>query len=145
MIFLTLWKMTPQNRHNVQLFYRKSVFSRQPLALKLQPKVGLLRPKIMPKHFQTPKKVQKTNFSTHKMVKTWVSTWQKVSILGAIFDLRAQLFFCWYWKKIKSFSLIAKDILKKEEILEIFKKTAWKYKKWLYLPPKMAKTWVPEK
>ena len=41
-------------------------------------------------------KVQKTTFSTPKMAKTWVSTWQKVSIFGSIFDLRALFLACWY-------------------------------------------------
>ena len=45
-------------------------------------------------------KVQKTSFLIPKIPKTRVSTWQKVSILGSIFDLRALFLTCWSWKKI---------------------------------------------
>ena len=51
-------------------------------------------PKQVQNNFE---KVHKTTFSTTKMAKIRVSTWQKMSIFASIFDIRA-LFFaaCWY-------------------------------------------------
>ena len=66
----------------------------QPLELKVQSKVGLLRQKIVTQHIQNNfEKVQKTTFLNPKMVKNdpsnpskWAYFWPKISIFGVIFQ-----------------------------------------------------------
>ena len=81
---------------------RFTIRDREAIVLrKIHPKVGLLKPKIMPSNFLNSKKnfkkVHKSIFFTLKMAKSRVSNWPKVSIFGSIFALRALFLAFWYW------------------------------------------------
>ena len=90
----------------------------QPFELKIHPKVGLLRPKTMPKHIlnnskTTLKKSRNRLFWPPKWPKHGCQYGQKCRFLGPF-----SLYKIYFWlvgteKKIKSFPLIAKHIKKK--------------------------------
>ena len=111
-------KMTPQTA-KMSLFLTEYFDFRGHLSTFRAEKTPKSRPfkvennaQTLPKQLQNNfEKVEKTTFSTPKMAKSRMSTWQKVSIFGSIFDLRALFLACWYFfSKKKSFPLIAKDI-----------------------------------
>ena len=93
----------------------------QPLKLKIQPKVDILWPITMPKHFLNNSKTNSKQFMIRLFwppkPPTRMPTYQNVSCLGPIFDLRALSLACWYGKK-----KIAKHI--------------WKKKAWNFSPKK---------
>ena len=77
----------------------------EPFEIKTTPKVCLFRPKtnaeVLPKLLKKLWKSQAYTFWNPIVAKTRLSMYQKSSILGSIFDLRAVYLACWYWKKIK--------------------------------------------
>ena len=80
-----------------------------PLELKIHSKVGLFRPKTMPKHFlnnsKTTLKIAKIRLfwppKWPKMAKSRMPILQKVPIFGSIFAIRALFMALLCWKKIK--------------------------------------------
>ena len=96
-----------------------------PLELKMHPKVGLLRPKTMPKQFlnnskKTLKKSRKRLFRHPKWPNHGCQLGQKCRFWGpfSVYEL-------YFWvvgteKKLKSFPLIAKDIKKKKKFQNSF-------------------------
>ena len=84
--------MTPQT------IQRIFVVIYEHLELKINLKVGLLTPKTMPKQVLNNSKTasNKVTFSTPKIGKRRMPTWQKRSIFGSIFDQRAVFLACWH-------------------------------------------------
>ena len=110
------------------------------LGLKNLSKVGLLRPKTMPKYFLNNfEKVQNTTFWTPKMAKTWMSIWSKmVDFWTHFWFLSSNIALLGPWKNLKSFPVIAQDILKKEKINIAF--FCQKFLDSIFWTSKMAKT-----
>ena len=90
--------------------FRFSRFIYQPFELKIPWKVGLLRSKMMLKHFLNNSKTTSTKSRKRlcrppKMAKTRMSTWPKVSNFGSIFALKALFLPCWHQKISQNRSL----------------------------------------
>ena len=124
-------KNYPSKRPKWANFWQKiSIFGvfYEPLELKINLKVGLLRPKTMPEHFlnnsKTTEKVQNTNFSTPKMAKNdpfkcqkWVNSESKRGYTKKVIDWKKMIFSFIFDLRIKFYNFM------------IFSETKWKNSK----------------